>query len=182
MLASPWLKERACYLRSRFWAQRIIGLSMMAMVGSCAHWGETPLSRAEKSLKQNTYQRIFVAPYDKVWRACTLSLPYPLAMSNSEEGLLETEWMDSVDGFQPFHRKDKDLETQFRIRVLMAQGKSQGKPSVRVTIVKEVRYRPNFFNSSRPAVSDGIEEEVIFYRMARELAIEKAIQKMSKAQ
>ena len=158
----------------------LLSICFILFISSCAHWGETPLTRAEKSIRQNTYQRIFFAPYDKVWRACVLSLPYPLTISNSEEGILETEWMDSLDGFQPFHRKEKDLETQFRIRVLMVKGKSSGKTSVRVTIIKDVRYRPNFFNSSRPAHSDGIEEEVIFYRMAREIAIEKAIQNMSK--
>jgi len=146
---------------------------------SCVSW-DNPLTRAEKEIRSRTHQRVFFAPFESVWRAAQLSLKYPIAVNNIDEGIIETEWIDVADGFEPAHKKPDITPLEFRIQMLFVRGKSQGKPSVRVTILKHMRTQKSFFNNSREFETDGLEEAVIFYRIEREIIIEDAIKREAK--
>jgi hypothetical protein len=146
---------------------------------SCATW-DNPVTRAAQEIRTRTHQRIYFSPFESVWRAAQLSLKYPTAVNNIDEGIMETEWIDVADGYEPVHRKPELLPIQYRLQLFFVRGKTQGKPSVRLSIVKQIRTQKGFFNDSRDLESDGIEETVLFYRIERELTIEEAIKREAK--
>jgi hypothetical protein len=148
-------------------------------LSSCAT-SETPLSRAEREIRTRSHQRIFFTSFDSVWKATQLAFRYPVAINNIEEGVLESEWMDISDGFEPVHTKPQIKPLQYRIQILFVKGKVEGKSSVRVTIIKHLRTQKSFFNDSKDIESDGIEETLLFYRIGRELTLAEAIKTEAK--
>lgn len=177
MLPMPMLifNSMAFLSRLKFGA----GVLALALMSSCASW-DTPLTRAEREIRSRTHQRIYFVSFDSVWRAAQLTLKYPIAINNIDEGIIETEWIDSSDGFEPVHARPELKALQFRIQLLFVRGKSQGKPSVRLTIIKQMRTQKGFFNDSKSLESDGIEEALFFYRTEREITIEEAIKAEAK--
>lgn len=54
---------------------------------------------ADKILEKASQQRIFLAPYDTVWRAAHTTLKYTVATENQDFGVIETDYIKSVDGW-----------------------------------------------------------------------------------
>ncbi|MCS6838397.1 MAG: hypothetical protein NZ480_06075 [Bdellovibrionaceae bacterium] len=133
------------------------------------------MSRAEREIREKSQQRIFFQSFDHVWQAIQLSIPYPLAVSDVNQGIIETDWIDISDGFQPFHGRLDRRPIQYKLRVLVVRGQYEGESAVRVTIVKPMRIKPNFLGETRSVESDGVEEMLIFYRIERELSIAETI-------
>src|SRR5436309_23554 len=76
-------------MRNRFWA--IIAVFTLS---GCAAFEE----RKGPEAFVGPREQVYYAGYDEVWRACNLVLqPYPLRVSNMDQGLLET---DIVRGFK----------------------------------------------------------------------------------
>jgi len=146
---------------------------------SCASW-DNPVTRAENEIRSRTHQRIYFVAFETVWRAAQLALRYPIAVNNIDEGVIETEWIDLADGYEPVHKKPDLAPLQYRLQMFFVRGKARGKPSVRLTIVKQMRTQKGFFHDSRDLESDGMEESIIFYRIEREITIEEAIKREAK--
>lgn len=141
---------------------------------------DNPVSQSEKEIGARTHQRIFIASFDSVWRAAQLSLRYPISLNNMDEGVIETDWIDALDGFEPAHAPPTAESYRYKIKMLFAKGRTQGSPSVRVTILKQIETPEGFFNPGRSLESNGLEETVLFYRMEREITIDEAIKAESK--
>lgn len=135
-------------------------------------------TNSQKQIRKNTFQKIYFAPYDNVWRAAQLSLKYPLSQNNMDHGILETEWIKGFDGFKPPHQKQKDVSgIKYKIILTLVKGGIEEKNAVRVNINKQIEKQKNFFAEAETVHTDGLEEEVIFYRIDRELNIEEALKK-----
>ncbi len=138
----------------------------------------TVTTNSQKQIRKNSFQKVYFASYDNVWRAAQLSLKYPLAQNNMDHGILETEWIKGFDGFKPPHQKLKDLSgVKYKITLTLVKGGIEEKGAVRVNINKQIEKNKNFFAESEPVQTDGLEEKVIFYRIERELLIEDALKK-----
>ena len=147
----------------------LILVFLMAQIG-CT----TP---APKAQKKKFVQRVFMYPYDSVWKAALLTLKYPLAINNTDNGVLETEWIRAEDGFNPPFAKKSSSGVRYKILMNVVKGKADGLSSIKVTVNKKVEKQRDFFSDSEDLSSEGLEETVILYRMERELIIEEAIKK-----
>jgi hypothetical protein len=136
---------------------------------------DNPVVRAQKELEVRTHQRIYFSAYESVWRATQLSIKYPIAVNNMDEGVIETEWIDAFDGFSPIHSKPRHLAYKYQLRLLLVKGRTEGRSSVRVTIIKTTQTPDSFFQDGRKIESDGLEETLLFYRIAREITVDQAI-------
>lgn len=154
-------------------------LFFLLSAGACVH-SEAPVTRAEKEIESRTHQRIYFSSFESLWRAAQLALRYPISVNNMDEGIIETDWISGGDGFFPAHITPRNINYRYRLRLLFAKGKTQGRSSIRVTIVKDLEIPKGFFTDSKPLESDGIEEVILFYRIERELTIDEAIKKESK--
>jgi hypothetical protein len=123
-------------------------------------------------------QKLFLSPYEQVWKATQFSVKYPIAINNMDSGMLETEWIKSVDGFRPpVIESEPDSGMRYKIMVQAVRGQIDGKSSVKVTVRKKIEKLKNFFSDPEALQSDGLEEQVILYRIEREIAIEDGIKK-----
>jgi hypothetical protein len=161
---------------------RLISSScLVLMLAACAT--SPPASKSKtKNLPRPIYQKVFYFPYDNVWRAAQLALKYPISVNNMDHGILETDSIKADDGFAPpGGERSPSSGVRYKISMILAKGKVEGREGIRVTINKNIEKKRDFFSEAEVLPTDGLEEKVIFYRMERELIIDEALKKAAKA-
>lgn len=153
-----------------------IALTFTFTLGSCSLFDQLP-DRGKELVQKKTQQKVFLAPYDTVWRIAHTTLKYALAQTNQDTGVIETEFIKGVDGFLPPEAKAPSAGLRYKIFMTFAKGRTDGKESTRVTIEKKVEILKDFFTEPEVLPSDGLEEKLIFYRMERELVINDVLRK-----
>lgn len=134
--------------------------------------------RIERVVESSSNQRVYLYPFDSVWRSAQLTLKYPIAVNNMESGVLETEWIPALDGFlSPIEVKQPSSGIRYKITMTLTRGRAQGRESVRVNVYKKIERKRDFFSEPESLNSDGLEEQVLFYRIERELVIEDALRR-----
>ncbi|GIL18761.1 MAG: hypothetical protein BroJett040_25120 [Oligoflexia bacterium] len=135
-------------------------------------------TKPEKT-KKYTHQKVFYYNFDAVWRAAQLTLKYPIAVNNMDNGVLETDWIRGADGFVAPTATEPSSGLKYKIIMNIVKGKTEGRPSVKVTIVKRMERQRDFFSESEVLESDSLEEKVLMYRIEREILIDEALKKAS---
>lgn len=154
----------------------ILVVSLFSVSG-CSLFDHTPDTKTRLA-QRTTLQRIYFAPYDQVWRAIHTALRYTIATENPDTGVIETEYIKGVDGWVPPGGKpNTSAGARYKIFIIMAKGRTNGRESTRVTIEKRGEILKDFFSEPVPIESDGLEEAVLFYRIERELIIAEALKK-----
>lgn len=159
-------------------ARLISNLLICLFLASCA--SPAPVSKTKNTSKP-IYQKIFYFPYDNVWRAAQLALKYPIAVNNMDHGVLETDFIKADDGFTPPGIEQMPSSgIRYKISLILAKGKVEGREGIRVTINKQVEKKRDFFSEAESLPTDGLEEKILFYRIERELIIDEALKKAAK--
>jgi len=160
-----------------FFHKAIIFLIVAFLFSSCSSTGGT--KKADRLVQKLSYQKVYLGSYDQVWRAAQLSLKYPIAVNNMDHGTIETEVVDATEGFvAPGSAGKKPVDgITYKINLFLTKGKVKGKESVRVSVKKIIERKKDFFAEDEKIESDGIEENIILYRISRELLIDEAIKK-----
>jgi hypothetical protein len=152
------------------------GLLLVTLLGGCTTASEK-LEAKEK--RGGPYSRVFFAKYEEIENAVKQAMiKYPQRIDNTEAGIFETDYVKGDARFKPPH-KDVKLDNGYRYRILirLVKGKAEGKNSVKVQVVKRIELVRDFFSEPELLASDGFEEEVILYRIFRELTLAKAVVK-----
>lgn len=126
--------------------------------------------------------RIFFASFEDVADAMQAAMSrYPPRIDNMEGGIFETDFIRDNARYRPPHRMNQALPQGLRYRILvrLVRGVSDGKSAIKVQISKINELQRDFFAEARTLPSDGFEEEVIMYRISRELAVKKAIRRLT---
>ena len=133
---------------------------------SCALLDEDPVPSSKE------HADVFAAEPDKVWKAIQLAMAaYPIHKNDMDAGLLETKLMIPEKIWQsPVKPSSKVLSSKYKITVMTLPGKLKGEPAIRVIVKKELRYKTNIIDAVKIIPSDGLEEEVILYRIKREIS------------
>lgn len=155
------------------WITSTLISSLLILAGGCA----TKTQRPEDVVRKQTKQKVFLAPYDEVWRAAHTVLKYPIVNENQDTGLIETDYIKAQDGFTAPESQSPSSGLRYKIVMIFAKGKSLGQESVRVTIDKKIEKLRDFFSDAEVIDTDGLEEKVLFYRIERELLISKGLRK-----
>lgn len=157
----------------------ISNLLICFMLASCA--SPAPVAKSKNTSKP-VYQKIFFFPYDNVWRAAQLALKYPIAVNNMDHGVLETDFVKADDGFvAPGNEEAPSSGIRYKISMILAKGRVDGREGIRVTINKQIEKKRDFFSEAEPLLSDGLEEKILFYRIERELIIDEALKKAARS-
>jgi hypothetical protein len=121
-------------------------------------------------------EEVFAADYNRVWKALQIALAlYPVARNDMDEGIIETKSIEQDAIWKSPHPiDDNERSSKYRLTARAFPGSLNGKPVVRVAIKKDIRYKTNFIDSSKALPSSGLEEEVLLYRVQRELEIDLA--------
>jgi hypothetical protein len=148
---------------------------------SCGIFDPRPES-PDQIIEKASHQKIFLAPYDQVWKVAHTALKYTIASENQDFGTIETDFVKAVDGWVPPYKKKPDYPgARYKLLFTFAKGETKNRESTRVTIEKKIEVFKNIISDTQSVASDGSEEKAIFYRMERELIIARAIEKAHQA-
>ncbi len=159
------------------WIYKLVVASLILVSSACS------LLETKKMPEVPQREKVFFAPYEDVERAVKQAMiRYPAKVDNPDAGIFETDWVKDDLRFRPAQMRDDFSDgLQYRLLVRMVKGKAK-KPGVKVTVRKEIVLNRDFFANPEPQASDGIEEDVILYRVARELSVEKALKRFQEKQ
>lgn len=146
----------------------------------CASAPEQEATTPEEIIEKATHQKVFTAPYDEVWKAAHAAIKYTIASENQDFGVMETDFIKSVDGYiPPFRNKPQYASSRYKLIITFVKGKKNisGQEMVRVNIEKKIEAFKDFISEVKTLTSDGYEEKVIFYRMEREIVIDQALKR-----
>jgi len=158
----------------------IFSLSFLVLLNACALF-------EERSGPQKYYgprEQVFFANFEEVWRSVNLVLqPYPLRVSNMDQGMLET---DEIRGYRvwgpPYKSEAAASGETYRLTIRVIKGALSNRAATKVTVVKDSQLRTDFFSDPKSMPSDGLEEKSLLYRIGREIQIERALAKAQKKQ
>lgn len=158
----------------------IFSLILIALLGGCALFEE----RGGPQMFYGPREQVFYANFEEVWRSVNLVLqPYPLRVSNMDQGMLET---DEIRGFRvwgpPYKSESAASGETYRLTIRVIKGALASRAATKVTVVKDSQLRTDFFSDPKSLPSDGMEEKSILYRIGREIQIERALAKAQKRQ
>jgi hypothetical protein len=127
-------------------------------------------------------EQVYFATFEEVWRAVNLVLqPYPLRISNMDQGLLETDMIRGYKVWSPPYKSDiASTGESYHLSIHVIKGALDRRAATKVTIVKDTEVQVDFFSDPKNVPSDGLEEKTILYRLGREIQIERALAKAQK--
>jgi hypothetical protein len=153
----------------------ILGTSLLFLNGC-----QTATDRLDQKLKIGVpVVQVFFAKYEDVEAALKLAmLKYPQRVDNTEAGIFESDYVKSDGRFKPPHSAiEYSSGYRYRILIRLVRGKTDSRSAVKVVVLKQIETVHDFFSEPGTLPSDGLEEEVILYRIGRELTINKALQR-----
>ncbi|NJO84395.1 MAG: hypothetical protein HC828_17535 [Blastochloris sp.] len=163
---------------------RIPRIAVLALMCS----GLTACALFEERTGPQTYygprDQVYYATFEEVWRAVNLVLqPYPLRVSNMDQGILETDVIRGYRVWAPVYKNENTASGEtYHLTIRVIKGALEGRPATKVTIVKEGQMQVDFFSDPKILPSDGLEEKSLLYRVGREIQIERALAKAQKKQ
>ena len=155
----------------------LIFSSFILMLSGCGLLAPRPGS-PDEIVEKASQQKIFYAPYDSVWKAAHTALSYTIANENQDYGVIETDFVKSVDGWvRPDQTRPDFKSARYKLILTFARGATGGRESTRVTIEKKIEIFRDFVSEKKVVASDGLEEQSIFYRIEREILVQQALKK-----
>ncbi|MGE0529156.1 MAG: hypothetical protein AB7P49_19020 [Bdellovibrionales bacterium] len=129
-------------------------------------------------------EQVFLANFEEVWRAVNLVVqPYPLRVSNMDQGVLETDMIRGYRIWSPPHGDDVAPSGEtYRLVIRVIKGIRDERSATKVTVVKDTQLQVDFFSDPKSLPSDGLEERSILYRVGREIQIDRALARAQKKQ
>lgn len=163
---------------SRSFASVLLALAflpLVTMTSGCV----TATEKLEARQSDGPYSRVFYANYEDVEIALKQSMiRYPQKIDNTDAGIFETDYIKGDARFRPPHKQTVfSPGYRYRILVRLVRGRTDERPAIKVQITKKPEVVRDFFSDADSMKSDGLEEQVILYRIGRELQLARAIAK-----
>lgn len=158
-------------------SQYFILFSLSLTLSGCSLFEKQPDS-IDQIIQKASNQKIFFANYDLVWKAAHTTIKYTIASENQDFGVIETDYVKSVDGWLPPDKTKPDFKSaRYKLIFTFAKGKTDNRDSTRITIEKKIEVFKDFISETQIIQSDGLEEMALFYRIEREIIIAQALRK-----
>ena len=154
-----------------------LAISTSLVFNGCALF-EKQTESIDQIIQKSSNQKIFFANYDLVWKATHSTIKYTIASENQDFGVIETDYVKSVDGWLPPDKTKPDFKSaRYKLTFTFAKGNTDGRESTRITIEKKIEVFRDFISDTQIVPSDGLEELALFYRIEREVIIAQALKK-----
>jgi hypothetical protein len=126
------------------------------------------------------YTRLFAGNYDEVWLATLKALnDYPLKISNKDTGKIISETVNGPYNellFTPVEPVDLPERYRYSLRFNFAKlVTDEDRPLTRVRIIKSLERFQDFYSGWTASFSDGIEEQILLYRIEHILQMEQML-------
>ena len=138
---------------------------------SCAGCSGEPLFHAPGTELERIYARIYLTDYNIAWQASLEALKrFDKTIQNRQGGILQTTWLDNTaekNFTDSFGGDATYLNARYRLKLSIAPGNYNGKPSVKVSILKDQMIQRDLLEGWKQVPSDSIEENSFLYRIGR---------------
>ena len=126
---------------------------------------------------------IFKSSYPVVWQSILLAMEkYPLKEQDQEGGEITTKKIKGYSIWKPPPGLIRNQQNRhYILKVILSKGLLKKETAVKVQILKEEFVNKDFIHQSIPAPSNGIEEEVLLYRIGRLIKMAEMRQSLFKA-
>ncbi len=154
-----------------------LGLTALSQTG-CT----TATDKLESRLKPGeAVEHVYLAKYEEVEAAIKQAMiKYPQRIDNTEAGIFETDYVKGDARYKPpAIKRDYSSGYRYRIIIRLVRGQAEHKSAVQVSVLKQIELARDFFADPDQLNSDGLEEQVIIYRIEREISIAKSLIKAS---
>ncbi len=161
--------------------ERARGFALLAFTAFLLSGCASATEKLEAREGDAPYSRVFYANYEDVEIALKQSMiRYPQKVDNTEAGIFETDYIKGDARFKSPNRTAAfSPGYRYRILVRLVRGRTEDRPAIKVQISKKPEMVRDFFSDANQVTSDGLEEQVILYRIGRELQLARAIAKAS---
>ena len=158
-------------------ARFVLGISALALLGACA---------SEQSLQRPLdypYARVYAGTFDAVWNAAIQVLDlYSITKADRESGSIETDFLLFRYNTELFENPDREEfldQIRYKVKVKLSKGmvSQTGEPAVRLQVLKELSSYGNIITDWRRVATDGLEEEVLLYRIGQRLRIQDTLKR-----
>lgn len=147
------------------------------MLGGCALFQETPKPLTSLSPQE----KVFRYSFDQVWLATQRAIQqYPMRVNNMDLKILETDYISSDKYWNPPHLDKLTAGDEYQLKIRVISGEINGEPAHKVSVLKDIVRKKDFFSETKKIPSNGFEERAILYRINRELVIERALERTQK--
>lgn len=121
--------------------------------------------------------RGYLEEFDKVWLAVQRAMSkYAIKINNIDSGILETDYIKADRFFSdPSEPRNTSTGLRYKIIVRAVRGKLDGKPAVKVTVLKTTEIQRDFFSGYQSTPTNGLEETALLYRISRHIEMEKLL-------
>jgi hypothetical protein len=168
---------------SRFWksfaGSLISAAAVLALTGSgCSR----SIFAQPGTELERIYSRIFITDYNTAWQSSLEALKrFEKTVQNRQGGTMQTTWIDNTaekNFIESFGGDVTYLKTKYRLNVTVAPGNYNGRPSVKVSILKDQMVQRDLLEGWRQVQSDAIEENTFLYRIGRIIYIKLKLKQM----
>ena len=148
-------------------------LVLFLLITGCA-------SLDEREGDPTTTEKKFEVEKEIAWEALLeVFKPYPKATINEENGFIETEELRGSQVWQPAHsRKRTSGIIYYKLKAIL----TEDPPYIHARIKKTIKRKRDFISKPETVASDFLEEQVLLYRLGREIQIKRLVQKIYKEQ
>lgn len=126
-------------------------------------------------VQRTPVSRIYLTDFNTAWQSVLEALKsVPLDVANVDSGLVQTKWVENTEsaGFSESYGGGKAfLKSQYRVRVQVSKGFYNGKPSVRVKVLKEQTVQRDALEGWSTVETDRVDERTLLYRIGRLVAM-----------
>jgi len=160
----------------KFAALSLLVLALMAT--SCVSaYKETVGGETEQ-----TFSKVYYTDFNTAWQSVLDGLKHNrLDVSNREGGFVQTKWTDNTDDknfADSFGDADAYLKAQYRFKVTVAKSFFNGKPAIKVTVMRDQLVQRDVLEGWQPVETDSIEENTLLYRVGRLIMIKMKLSKI----
>lgn len=126
--------------------------------------------------------KYFFTDFNTAWKSVLEALDnQPLELPNREAGFIQTKWIDNTaqkNFTDSFGNSDFYNKTQYRLKITLARGFFEGRPTVKITVQREQMVQKDVLEDWKRIETDLIEENTFLYRIERIVFMRTKLAKM----
>lgn len=127
------------------------------------------------------FERIYLTDFNTAWQAVLDALKNSrLDITNKEGGIIQTNWTDNTaekNFSDSFGNTGDYLKAQYRFRVTISRGFYNGRPTIKVSTIKEQLIQKDVLDGWRTSPTDSTDENTLLYRIGRIIFLKMKIAK-----
>ena len=175
-----WFRWRRCGGNSSSRALARAAAAFLFALGAAGC--SKPIFHQPGSELDHIYSRIYLTDYNTAWQAALEALKrFEKTVQNRQGGVIQTAWVDNTtekNFIESFGGDITHLKARYRLNLTIAPGNYNGKPSVKVSILKDQMIQRDLLEGWKQVQSDAVEESTFLYRIGRIVYIKQRLKQL----